>query len=347
MATTTTSHRDTIEPVTPDPEAVQHAFKLITGHMVSCAVYNATQLGIPDRLAGGPRTAADLARDCGVNEDALYRLLRALSSVGVFAETAPRTFGLTPPAAALQDGPLRWMALWVANPFNVRVHADSMHSIKTGEPAVRVTTGKDAFEYFAGDQALSKVFNDAMTGFSMTVIPAVVEAYDFSGIGTLVDVAGGHGAVLSAILEKYPAMKGILFDLDHVIAGAKAQLAARGLADRVTTATGDFFTAVPAGDAYVMKHIIHDWNDEKATTILKNIRAVIPSTGRVVLIESIIAEGNEPQLGKIIDLEMLVMPGGKERTADEYRALFAAAGFELTRLVETKSPLNVIEARPR
>ncbi len=335
-------------PTSPTPEAIEHVFQLMTGHIVASAVNIAAQLGIADRLALGPQSASDLARAADVNEDALYRLLRALASVGVFEEVSPRVFGQTPAGAALQDGPVRWMAIWIAGAFNLRVYANAMHSIKTGESAVPETVGKNIFEHFATDPQLSKIFNDAMTGFSGSVIPAILEAYDFGGIDTLVDVAGGHGAVLTAILQKYSAMKGVLFDIDHVVAGAKARIASQGLADRVTTASGDFFKAVPAGgDAYVMKHIIHDWYDDRAVMILKNIRAVLPSNGRVILLEAVIPAGNEPSFGKVLDIEMLVMPGGKERTAEEFRQLFTAAGFELTRIVATKSPLSVIEAKPR
>jgi hypothetical protein len=332
----------------PTPEVIQHVFQLMTGHIVASAMNIAAQLGIADRLANGPKATADLARACNVNEDALYRLLRALASLGVFEEVSPRVFGQTPASAALQDGPVRSMALWIAGAFNLRVYANAIHSIKTGESAVPATVGTGIFEHFGSDPQLSKIFNDAMTGFSASVIPAVLEAYDFAGIETLVDIAGGHGAVLTAILQKYPSMKGVLFDLDYVIAGAAARIASQGVADRVTTASGDFFKAVPrGGDAYIMKHIIHDWYDDRATVILKNIRAVLPKDGRVILIEAVIPTGNEPGFGKILDLEMLVMPGGKERTAEEFERLFAGAGFELTRIVPTKSPLSVVEAKPR
>ena len=320
----------------------------MTGHIVASAVNIVARLGVSDKLAAGPRTAEDLARETGVNADALYRVMRALSSVGLYEEVSPRTFALTPAGGALCDGPIRWMALWIAGEFNFHVYANAMHSVKTGESAVPATTGSAVFEHFARNPELSKVFNDAMTGFSAAVIPAVIEAYDFNGIDTLVDVAGGHGAVLTGILQKYPSMKGVLFDLDHVIEGAKPQIAAQGLSARVSTASGDFFKSVPSGgDAYIMKHIIHDWDDEKASTILENIRKVLPKGGRVILIESVIPAGNEPGLGKIIDLEMLVMPGGRERTEQEFRALFDRAGFRLARVVHTKSPLSVVEALPK
>jgi O-methyltransferase len=332
--------------VEPTPEAIQHVFQLISGHIVASCMNIAARLTIADRLAAGPRAAADLARDCGVNEDALYRLLRTLASLGVFQEVSPRTFALNAEGAALRDGPIRWMTLWLAGEFNFRVYANAMHSVKTGESAVPVTTGYGAFETFARDPELSKVFNDAMTGFSAAIIPSVLQAYDFSGIGTLVDVAGGHGGILTAVLEKYPSMRGILFDLDHVIEGARTRIASLGLSGRCTTASGDFFRAVPAGgDAYIMKHIIHDWDDDKAAAILRNIRAVLPESGRVILLEAVIQDGGGPDLGKIIDIEMLVMPAGRERTAEEFRALFARAGLELTRIVPTESPLSVIEGR--
>lgn len=319
----------------------------MTGHMVASAVNTVAQLAIPDRLANGPRSADDLAREAGVNADALYRVMRALASVGVFDELDRRTFALTPAGEALKEGPVRAMALWIACPLNLRVHADAMHSLKTGAPAVEVTVGEGAFAHFAKNPDISRIFNDAMTAFSSVVIPAVLEAYDFSGIKTLVDVAGGHGGVLTGVLQEYPGMTGILFDLEHVIEGARPRIASLGLSERVTTASGDFFKAVPSGgDAYIMKHIIHDWDDDRAAAILENIRKVLPKDGRVILIESVIPPGNEPSLGKIIDLEMLVMPGGRERTADEFGRLFERAGYHLTRIMPTQSPLSVIEARP-
>jgi hypothetical protein len=335
-------------PVQPTPEAVQQAFQLMTGHIVTSAVNISARLGLSDRLAKGPRTAEDIARETGANPEALYRLMRALASVGVFDEGPDRRFALTPVGAALCDGPVRWMALWIAGEFNYHVYANAMHSVMTGESAVPKTTGNEVFEHFAKNPELSKVFNDAMTGFSNVVIPAIVDSYDFSGIGTLVDIAGGHGAVLTGVLAKHPGMKGILFDVEHVIEGAKPKIEAQGLTGRVTTASGDFFKAVPSGgDAYIMKHIIHDWDDEKAALILSNIRKVLPKDGRVILIEAVIPSGNEPGLGKILDLEMLVMPGGKERTEQEFRALFDRAGFELTRIVPTPSPLSIVEATPK
>jgi hypothetical protein len=276
-------------------------------------------------------------------------VLRALASVGVFEETAPRRFGLTAAGHALRPdvpGSLYDMALWITSPLHFRVYAEMMHSVRTGQPAVEKVTGMPVFEYFPQDPELSEIFNDAMTSFSEAVIPAALDAYDFSGIDTIVDVAGGHGAVLTAILRRYPRMHGVLFDLGHVLAGARPRIEAQGLADRCTIEAGDFFAKVtPGADAYIMKHIIHDWDDEKALVILRNIRTAMGAgRGRVILLESVLPEGNAPDFGKIIDLEMLMMPGGRERTADEFEALFTRAGFELTKIVATASPLSVIEA---
>jgi len=202
------------------------------------------------------------------------------------------------------------------------------------------------FQYLEKDQAYSQVFNDAMTAMSAPVAGAAIEVYDFSGIGLVVDVAGGHGEVLMSILRACPSVKGILADVGHVVEGAKPRIASAGLSDRMQAVACDFFQSVPAGgDAYIMKHIIHDWDDERASTILKNIATAMGTKkGKVILLESVIAVGNTPDFGKFIDIEMLLFPGGRERTADEFKSLFARSGFHMTKVVPTKSPLSVIEA---
>jgi hypothetical protein len=238
------------------------------------------------------------------------------------------------------------MAVFLPDPFHFRVYADLMHSVMTGQPAGDKALGMPVFEYLAKNPEYSEVFNDAMTALSAPVVGAAIDAYDFSTIGTLVDVAGGHGEVLMSILKACPNVRGILADVGHVIEGAKPRIAAAGLSSRCEAVAIDFFKAVPAGgDAYIMKHIIHDWDDARATTILKNIaKAMGAKRGKVILLESVIAAGAAPDLGKFIDIEMLAWPGGKERSADEFRALFAGAGFELTKIVPTNSPLSVVEA---
>jgi len=334
----------------PDPAVIQHVFQLGTGYMVSAALGVAARLGIADHLAAGLRSTVDLARTTGVNEDALYRVLRALAMVGVFTETSPRTFALTPAADLLRTGvpgSLREVVLWLCDDFHFRVYAATMDSVRTGETVGEKVLGMPVFEYFQREPEVSARFNNAMTNFSAAVAPAVLQAYDFSGIDVLVDVAGGHGMILASVLRQYPKMRGVLFDLEHVIAGATT-VDAMGVRDRCQTVAGDFFKTVPAGgDAYIMKHIMHDWDNEKAGVILKNIRKALDGKpqGRLMLLEAVVKPGNEPDLAKLIDIEMLMLPGGKERTADEFSALFAANGFELTHIVPTQSPLCVIEGR--
>jgi hypothetical protein len=330
--------------------AIQVLNQAALGYIVSAALNVALELGIADLLGNGPRSTVDLARDAGVQEDGLYRVLRALASAGIFEERENRTFALNTPGQMLRKGPasLHDLGLWMTDPFHFRVYAETLHSVKTGRPAAEKVTGMPVFEYFAREPRLSAVFNNAMTSWSGPTVAAALKAYDFSGIQTLVDVAGGHGHVLTSILRQYPSMRGVLFDLEHVIEGAAPLLASSGVADRVTTATGDFFEAVPpGGDAYIMKNIIHDWDDDRALPILMNIRNTFDgrSDGRVILLEAVIPPGNRPDFGKLIDLEMLLMPGGRERTAEEFASLFERAGFMLARIVPTESPLSVIEAR--
>jgi hypothetical protein len=331
------------------PEPARQVLQVAVGYAASAALYTAITLNVADHLASGPRDVSELARMSGANEDALFRVLRLLASLGVFAETGSRQFALNPAAELLRKdvpGSLRGMAVFLPDPFHFRTYANLLDSVTTGKPAVDTTVGMPVFEYLAKNPDYSKVFNDAMTALSAPVIAAALEAYDFGQIGVLVDVAGGHGEVLLSILKKHANVRGVLTDVGHVIDGAKPRIAAAGLADRCQAVPCDFFQAVPeGGDAYIMKHIIHDWDDGRATTILKNIASAMGAKrGKVILLESVIAAGSAPDFGKFLDIEMLAMPGGRERSADEFRALFAGAGFELTRVVPTKSPLSVVEA---
>ena len=341
---------DIQETIPPEVAASQHVFRLATGYIASTALYAAVKLEVAEHLAAGPLSAAELAAKTGAHEDALSRVLRLLASLGVFEEVGGGRIANNPASALLRRGvpaSVHNMALWMADGFHLRVYADAMHSVMTGQPAVDKTAGMPVFEYFAKDRELSEVFNDAMTAFSAVVIPAALEAYDFGGVGVLVDVAGGHGQVLTSILQRHREMRGILFDLEHVIAGAQPRIQQLGLEDRCETRTGSFFEAVPeGGDAYILKHIIHDWDDDRAVLILKNIKRAMKPGGRVILLESVLGPENQPDFGKLIDLEMLLMTGGRERNEEEFKALFARAGYRLTRLVPTASPLAVIEARP-
>jgi O-methyltransferase/methyltransferase family protein len=332
--------------------AAEHIMQLATGYMASISIHIAAKLGIADLLKDGPKDISALAAATSTNEDRLYRVLRALASVGVFTEIGARRFALTPAAETLRSdvqGSIRPMAIWIGDPLHFRVYGEMMHTVKTGVPTFDHVMGKPVFEYFPTDPAESEVFNSAMTCFSEMVTPAVLEAYDFSGIGTLMDVAGGHGALMRTILAKYPSMRGIVIDLDHVVEGAKQMPENHAVAHRCEFLCADFFAAVPANaDAIIMKHIIHDWGDAEAVTILRNCRKALAGKpkAKVLLVESVITPDNAPQLGKFIDLEMMALPGGRERTEEEFRKLFAAAGLKLTRIVPTNAPLWVVEGVP-
>jgi hypothetical protein len=339
------SHASAMDPA-------QHLLQIAAGYVLSSALQVVTKAGVADELANGPRTTSDLSAITNTDEKALYRLLRALAAVGIFEETATRTFRLTPPADLLRKNhpqSLHDLVIFFADPLHLQVYANLIESLRTGGTAVEKTLGMPVFEYFRQNREYSEVFNNAMTNLSAAVIPAALEAYSFEGIHTLVDIAGGHGEVLLSILKKYPGMRGILMDLEHVIAGAKQRLASAGVQSRVEAVAGDFFKAVPAGgDAYIMKHIIHDWDDDHAAIILSNVRKAIGSkNGKLILLEAVLAPGNAPDFGKVMDIEMLALPGGRERTKEEFEVLFRRAGFALTSVAPTKSPVCVIEGVPQ
>ncbi len=331
------------------PNPADLVLQVGAGYIASISLNVAVELGIPDLLAGGPRPIRDLAAQARVNEDALFRVLRLLASLGVFTESAPRTFANTPASETLRagvPGSVRDLIRFWCDPFHFRIYAELMHSVRTGQPCADKVLGMPVFDYFGNDPRESEIFNRAMTSFSAIEVPAALEVYDFSGIGTLVDIAGGHGHMLCAILRTYPRMRGILTDLSHVLEGAAESIRRHGVESRVTVTACDFFkSAPPGGDAYIMKHIIHDWDDDKAGLILRNIHAALGAQqGKVILLEMLLTPGNDPHPAKFLDIEMLALPRGRERTAEEFAALFARAGFRLTRIVPTRSPISVIEA---
>ncbi len=339
-------------PIAPAINPAEHLMRLATGYVVASALQIAVSLRLADRVARGADTAAALARETGADEDALYRVLRVLAAADVFEEIARRRFALTPSAELLREraGSLRPIVRWMTDPFHFKVFANLAHAVQTGVPAANDLLGMPLFDYFAEDEAESEAFNDAMTSLSALVAPSVLGAFDFSNIGVIVDVAGGHGHLLSTILDRYPMMQGVLFDVDHVIEGARERLEGLEVAERVDFVAGDVFHSVPAGgDAYLLKHVIHDWDDERAVSILQNVRRALEDrpNGRVLLVESVIQPGNDADLAKYGDIERLALTGGRERTEAEYASLFERAGFRLTRLVPTGTLMSVIEGRPK
>jgi hypothetical protein len=322
--------------------------QLISGYWISQAVYAAAKLGLSDLLHEGPRTAEELAAKTGTLPDPLFRLLRALASVGVYQQQADGRFALTPLAEDLRDvpGSARAMAI-MSGEEHYHAWGELMYSLKTGQPAFDKVYGKPVFDWLSQHPEQAAIFDQAMVSIHGRETNAMLDAYDFSGYGTVADIGGGNGSVLRGILQRHPTVRGMLCDLPGVLERAEPSIVADGLAGRVHLVPTDFFVAVPPGaDAYLMRHIIHDWTDEQSRTILNNIRQVIAPSGRVLIVESVIPPGNEPFFGKLLDLNMLVMPGGKERSEAEYRELLASAGFRLDRVVPTATEISVLEASP-
>jgi ubiquinone/menaquinone biosynthesis C-methylase UbiE len=323
--------------------------RMLTGYWVSQALYVAAKLGLADLAASGPQTAPELARATKTDEAALYRLLRALASVGVFAEDEQARFRNTPLSECLRSdvaGSQRALAI-MCGEEHYRAWGELLYSVQTGKIAFDKLYGMPIFEFLSRNPEQARIFDAAMVGVHGRETAAIIDAYDLSTISVLADVGGGNGSLLTGVLQKHPALRGILYDLPGVTERARENIQAAGLAGRCEVIGGDFFQAVPGGaDAYLMRHIIHDWDDDKALTILKNVRRVIGMNGRLLIVEGVIPPGNAPAFGKLLDLTMLVIPGGKERTAEEYRRLYAAGGFELTRIVPTRAEVSVIEGRP-
>jgi hypothetical protein len=327
----------------------QHLNQLITGYWHSQCVYVAAKLGIADLLANGPRSVEELAKQTGAHEPSLFRLLRALASFGVFAEGPGKQFALTPPAELLRrDVPgSQWALAVMMGEEHYRAWGELLYSVRTGKTAFDKVFGQPVFEHLSQKPEQAAIFDQAMVGVHGRETSAMVDAYDFSAFRSLADVGGGNGSTLCGILKRHPKMHGTLFDLPGVIERAGATVQAAGLSDRVHLVAGSFFESVPAGvDAYVLRHIIHDWDNEKSIRILTNVRQAIGEDGRLLVVESVIPPGNDPFFGKLLDITMLVIPGGQERTEDEYRDLFGKAGFRLSRIVPTATEVSVIEGVP-
>lgn len=324
--------------------------RMINGYQVSQALHVAATLGLSDLLADGPRSVADLAAATGTDERTLWRLLRALASVGVYAGGEEGRFTNTELGEALRSDAPRSVAGWarlIGRPYYWQAWASLAQSVRTGENAFAATHGRSIWEYREQHPDELVIFDRAMTALSGAVAGAVVEAYDFGRFGTVVDVGGGRGGLLAAILARYPSVLGVLFDQPGVVAEANQILEYARVADRCAVAGGSFFDAVPEGaDAYLLKAVIHDWPDAEAVAILGTCRQAIPEHGTLLLVEQLLGEGPDPSRTAFSDLNMLVAPGGKERTLDEYGSLLGAAGFQLGRAAATGTDVFVIEATP-
>jgi hypothetical protein len=323
---------------------------MTNAYQVSQAIHVAASLGIADLVQDRPRGVDDLAEATGTRAPFLYRLLRALAGVGIFSEDEGGRFAQTPLSGYLRSdapGSVRAWATYVGRPYHWSTWAHLLDTIRTGEPAFPKIHGTSVWDYRSSRPEEAEIFDAAMSGLSAAVAGAVVRGYDFTGIGTLVDVGGGQGELLAAILAANPSLRGILFDLPYVVAGAPRVLEAAGVADRCHVVGGSVFEAVPEGaDAYLLKAVIHDWDDAEAIQILRNCRAAMPDGGRLLVVERLVRPANEPDPVKFADLMMLVMLGGRERTADDFRRMYAEAGFRLTEIVPTGSPYSIIQGAP-
>jgi hypothetical protein len=323
--------------------------RMIASAALSRAICTIGELGVSDHIkAGSPESIATLARLTATHERSLYRLLRFTASYGVFRETGDREFDHTALSAALSTdaaGSFRPATRMFHRMFKGWDGLD--HSIRTGEAGAVKVFGEPMFDYIGRNPELGPLFDAGMTAFHGHETQAMLDAYDFSEIRTLADIGGGNGLLLAAVLQRYPQLHGVLFDLGHVVGRARPGLTALGLEQRCSVVEGSFFAAIPAGaDAYLLRHIIHDWTDEQSVQILSNCRKVIPAHGRVLLVEFTVAAANQASLGKDVDMMMLTFPGGMERTVAEYVALFEQSGFRLTKVTPTRSAVSVIEGRP-
>jgi hypothetical protein len=340
-----TPHTDQPKPIPPAVALRQ----LSTGFWISQAIAVVAELGIADLVQDGSKTCEELAALTGTHPGALYRLLRAVASVGVFVEETPGRFSSTPIAALLSANlPHSWRAAavmssqsWTWQPWGAL-----LYSVKTGQPAFEQVFGMTFDTYLEEHPDAADIFQAFMNVATAEEASAVAPVYDFAGVQTVVDVGGGRGALLAAILKANPHLRGILFDAPHVVAGARDLLETHGVAEHCDLVGGDFFAAVPAGgDVYLLKWILVSWDDERCVGILKNCRRAMLGHGKVLVIERLIPPGNEPFFGKLADLNLLVMYQGRHRSEPEYRQLFQQAGFELTRIIPTSSPteFSVIE----
>jgi hypothetical protein len=316
--------------------------------IVSRTIYVAAKLALADQLASGPKSAAELAGPMQVHAPSLHRLMRTLASLGVLTEQAGQRFALTDLGRALKTGApgsARSTVIYSGSPAPQSGWDNLAYSVETGKSGFEKAQGVPVFDYLAQHPDEASLFSEMMIGLHNQEPPAVAAAYDFSTFKTIADVGGAAGNMLAGILARHAGPRGILFDRPHVVSDAPALLDAKGVSDRVTIEAGDFFKSVPVGaDAYVLSHIIHDWSEDRCLTILDHVRKAMSPAGRLLIVEMVLAAGDAPHPGKILDMVMLAQFGGQERTEAEYGVLLGKAGFRMTRVVPTNSAASIVEA---
>ncbi|MFD9074056.1 methyltransferase [Streptomyces lasiicapitis] len=331
----------------PSSDEAIALIELLFGSVFSSALRTAAVHRVADHLAEGPLPVDELARRAEVHADSLRRVLRLLASRGVFRETEPGVFELTPAAHTLRDvpGSLRDGVLFATGETMTRSFGVLEDAVREGKPGFEIAYGALFFDHLSGNPEDQESFDKGMSSLSGPLNDIIATAYPFPAGGTVVDVAGGQGGLLRAVLQHHPGLSGVLFDQEQTVAGHLLDV--KELAGRWRVESGDFFRAVPeGGDLYVLKNILHDWSDEHSLRILASIRAVIPPTGRLLVVDTVMPEGNDPDPSKVVDIIMLNVASGRERTEDEFNSLFQQAGFTLTRIVETGSFPAIVEGVP-
>jgi hypothetical protein len=332
------------------PPPQQAMMQLLFGKQLTYSVSGMARLGVADHMDDKPQKVEEIAAKCGAHAPSLYRVMRMLAGFDVFKEGPPRHFALTPAGELLKSnvpGTARYYAMMFGDEWTTRAYEHFTSCLRTGQDGVSQAYGKDVFEHLAERPEQLETFQAAMTSGSTLAGDAITQAYDFSGIKRLADVGGGHGLLLAAILRANPKLQGVLFDRPEVV-GSLPEGRFAGCEGRIAIESGSFFERVPDGcDAYIMKHIIHDWSDEHCRTVLSLMKEKLPKNGRVLVCEMVVSDEPGPTPAKMLDIEMLVMTvGGKERTPEEFGELFASCGLRLSRIVPTGRPISVIEAVP-
>ncbi|MGD2270762.1 MAG: methyltransferase [Desulfobacterales bacterium] len=318
--------------------------QFIAGKWISKPIYVAAELGIADMLSDGAKSVDELAEMTGAQHTALYRLMRALACVGIFSETGERCFALTPMAECLKRDAMRSIALMFLSDWHDKAWDCLLDSVKTGDIAFEKAHGKPAFEWFKDNRRAAELYYTANAIKARGSHRAIVDAYDFSDITTLTDVGGGYGTLMVEILMANPHIQGVVADLASVARIADKEIKAKNLDPRCRVMECDFFKEIPAGsDAYLLSHVLHDWDDEQCRRILKNCRRAMTPGAKLLILESVIATGNEFSIAKLLDLEVFVMGGGRERSEAEFRELFESVGFILSQVVATSESVSVIE----